>query len=62
MNNYNLYRPYNERVLAGVCGGVARYFGLDPALLRIMTLLLIILGGLSLWVYIIMWIIMPSRR
>ncbi|MFI3331850.1 MAG: PspC domain-containing protein [Rikenellaceae bacterium] len=61
MNNQKLYRPYNERVVAGVCGGIAHYFGLDPALLRIVALLLIILGGLSLWVYIIMWIIMPSR-
>ncbi len=61
MSSKFLYRPYNDRVIAGVCGGIARYFGLDPALLRIVALLLIIFGGLSLWVYIILWVITPAR-
>ncbi|MFR9503678.1 MAG: PspC domain-containing protein [Rikenellaceae bacterium] len=60
-NNRTLYRPSNDRIIAGVCSGIANYFGLDPTLLRIVALLLIIFGGLSLWVYIIIWIITPRR-
>ena len=46
--------------IAGVCAGVAEYFGLDVSLVRIATLLLILFGGLSLWVYIILWLIVPK--
>ncbi len=62
MSSKTLYRPTDDRVLAGVCGGMARYFGLSSTLLRIVTLLLILFGGLSLWVYIILWIITPEAR
>ncbi|MEG1622497.1 MAG: PspC domain-containing protein [Alistipes sp.] len=55
-----LYRT-NERVIAGVCGGIAEHFGLDRGSLRIITLLLILFGGLSLWVYIILWCVMPNE-
>jgi len=58
---------YNKRLLrthdgmiAGVCGGVADFFGLDVSLVRIATLILILFGGLSLWVYIILWLIIPK--
>lgn len=60
-NNVNrrLTRTY-PRVVAGVCAGVAEYFGLDTTLVRVITALLIIFGGVSLWVYIILWIVLPS--
>lgn len=54
-----LYRSRNS-IIAGVCGGVAEFFGLDVSLIRIATLILILFGGLSLWVYIILWIIIPK--
>ncbi len=56
-----LRRSNSDRVIAGICGGVADYFGIDPTLVRILTFLLIFLGGLSLWVYIAMWIIIPNE-
>lgn len=58
----NVKRLYRTRdgIVAGVCGGVADYFGLDRSLIRIATAILILFGGLSLWVYIILWIIMPK--
>ncbi|MFR9533885.1 MAG: PspC domain-containing protein [Rikenellaceae bacterium] len=62
MNQKRLFRPYSDRVLAGVCGGLAQYFGLSSGLLRFITLLLILFGGLSVWVYIVLWIITPSGR
>lgn len=59
--NFNrLYRTDDDKRVAGVCGGLARYFGLDTTLVRLATLLLILFGGLSLWAYIILWIIMPA--
>ena len=54
-----LYRS-TDRVIGGVCGGIAEYFGLDTSTTRIVTLILILFGGLSLWVYILLWIIIPN--
>ena len=42
-----LYRV-RDGIIAGVCGGLADFFGLDPSLIRIATLILILFGGLSL--------------
>lgn len=58
-NEKRLYRT-RDGMIAGVCGGVADYFGLDRSLIRIATAILILFGGLSLWVYIILWILMPK--
>lgn len=60
-NERRLYRSRTDRSIAGVCGGVAHFLGIDPTLLRIVTLLLIFLGGLSIWVYILLWIIIPEE-
>lgn len=49
-----------DGLIAGVCGGIAAFFGLDATLVRLLTLLLIFFGGLSLWVYIILWLIIPK--
>lgn len=56
-----LRRTVADRSIAGVCGGLARFFGTDPTLVRIITLLLFLFGGLSLWVYILLWIIVPEE-
>ena len=58
-DNRRLVRS-QDSIIAGVCAGVAEYFGLDVSLVRIATLLLILFGGLSLWVYIILWLIVPK--
>lgn len=54
-----LVRPY-PRAIGGVCAALADYFGLDPTTVRIVTFLLVFLGGMSLWVYIVLWIVIPS--
>ena len=46
--------------MAAVCGGVAEFCGLNVSLSRLMTLILILAGGLSLWVYINLWLIVPK--
>ena len=60
MNGKKLYRIRTGRKILGVCGGLAEFFGLDVSLIRIATLILILFGGLSIWVYIILWLIVPK--
>jgi len=51
----------NDRVIAGVCAGFADYFGFDKTLVRVIYLLLVLFGGIGILVYIIFWILMPTR-
>ncbi len=60
MAQQKLYRS-KDAVIAGVCGGLADFFGLDKSVIRIATLLLILFGGLSLWIYLILWLIIPRQ-
>lgn len=55
-----LYRDESDKLLGGVCSGIAHYFGLDPAIVRIAFALLLILGGSGFLLYIILWIVLPS--
>ena len=57
-----LRRSSSDRVIAGVCGGIAEHFKIDAALLRLISLILILFGGLSLWVYVILWLIIPKQQ
>lgn len=56
-----LYRSRSERILGGVCGGVAEYLKLDVTLIRVIAFIFTIAGGIGLWAYIIMWIIVPNQ-
>jgi len=59
--NRRLYRSSSERVLGGVAGGVAEYFDLDPALVRVAWAVLILAsGGIFLLLYIVMWVVVPE--
>ena len=49
----NLHRSSTDRVFAGVCGGIAETFNLDSSTVRLIAVLLILFGGMSIWVYII---------
>ena len=59
-----LSRTTNDRVLAGVCGGIARYFQWDSTIVRIVYVLVSIFSAAfpGLLVYIILWIVMPERE
>lgn len=56
-----LYRSRTERSIAGVCGGLAAFFEADPTMIRLLMLVLILFGGLSIWAYIILWIVIPEE-
>ncbi len=54
-------RSRTNRSIAGVCGGIAEYCDIDATAVRLATLLLILFGGLSIWIYIILWIVIPEE-
>lgn len=55
-----LYRARHDRKLAGVCAGIAEYFGWDPTLVRVGWIALTLLGGSGLLLYLILWLVMPE--
>ncbi|MEO6734444.1 MAG: PspC domain-containing protein [Ferruginibacter sp.] len=55
-----LFRSENDKKIAGVCGGLANYFNLDPTLVRIIFIILFFAGGTGLLTYLIIWIAVPS--
>lgn len=56
-----LYRSKGNRMLAGVCGGVAEYFGIDPTVVRLIWVLVTLTYGVGLIAYIIAAIVIPER-
>jgi phage shock protein PspC (stress-responsive transcriptional regulator) len=57
-----MYRNPEDRVLGGVCSGVAAYFGADAAVIRVLFVITFFLGGTGLIAYLILWIILPEAR
>ena len=57
-----LHRSSTDRIIAGVCGGLAEWFGWDPTLLRIAYVILSIVSVAfpGILVYIVLWILMPK--
>ncbi len=49
-----LYRSRDERMIWGICGGLAKYFNVDPTLVRVIAVLLIVFGGWIIIAYIIL--------
>ena len=62
MSTTTLSRPQEGRMIAGVCAGLARRFGLDPTLVRVLFVLSILLPGPQVLAYIVLWIVMPSDK
>jgi phage shock protein C len=61
MTSKKLYRSRENAMIGGVCAGLAEYFNIDSSLVRLATVILVFPGGLSLWAYIIAWIIVPQK-
>lgn len=58
-----LERPREGRMIAGVCAGLANYFGIDVTIVRIIWVLLLLPGGFpGLLPYIVLWILMPEEK
>ena len=59
MENRRLIRNPMNRVIGGVCSGLAEYFGLDTALVRIAFVIAFMFASFGFWIYIILWAILP---
>lgn len=55
-----LHRSSNDRMVAGVCGGLAQYLGVDPTLVRIGAVVLTVAGGVGIVAYGAAWLLVPS--
>lgn len=56
-----LYRSKREKVIAGVCGGVAEYLEVDPVLIRLIWAIWALIFGTGILAYLIAWIIIPKK-
>jgi phage shock protein C len=54
-----LYRSRDERIIWGVCGGIAKYFDVDPTIIRLVAVLTLFFAFTGILIYIILTIIMP---
>lgn len=61
-NTKRLERSRNNRVIAGVCGGLADYFKIDIALMRVLFVVATICGSFGFWMYVILWIVVPEEN
>ena len=61
-NSKILQRNTQNKVIAGVCSGLADYFGIDAALMRVIFILLLLAGCSGFLIYLILWIVMPAAK
>ena len=62
MEPKRLYRSRTDRMVSGVCGGLAQYFSIDVTLVRLVFLLLLVFGGSGFLLYLILWIVVPDEQ
>ena len=55
-----LTRSTTDKVIAGVGGGLGRYFGIDPVIVRLIMVGLVFVGGISILIYPVLWLVMPA--
>lgn len=54
-----LYRSRTDRKIWGVCGGLAKYFNIDPTIVRVVAVASLFVGTLGFWIYVIMALVVP---
>lgn len=62
MENKILQRSRRNRVIAGVCAGLAEYFNIDIALMRVLFFVAALCGSFGFWMYVILWIVVPEEN
>lgn len=55
-----LYRSQSDRIIAGICGGLAEHFDIDSTVIRLIFILIMVLGGSGLFVYLFLWLLIPQ--
>jgi phage shock protein C len=56
-----LYRSRRNRIIAGICGGIGEYLGVDPTVIRLLWVLFVFAGGAGVLAYIVAYFIIPER-
>jgi len=56
-----IYRSETDKMIGGVCGGLAEYFQIDSTITRLLLVALVLVGGSGVLLYLIAWIIIPTR-
>lgn len=56
-----LYRSRDKKIVAGIAGGLGDYLDVDPVIIRIIIVLITIFHGIGIFIYIIMWIVIPEE-
>lgn len=56
-----LYRSRENRMIAGICGGLGEYFEIDPTIVRLLWILAIFVAGGGILAYLIAWIVIPQK-
>ena len=56
-----IYRPREEKVLVGVCAGIANYFNIDPVLVRLGWIIFCCLGGSGILAYLVAAVLIPEE-
>ena len=57
-----LTRSRSDRMIAGVAGGIARYFNIDPVIVRLVMVLSVFAGGVTPLIYLVLWMVMPEEQ
>jgi phage shock protein C len=60
-NVRRLYRSTDDRMIAGVCAGLAEYIDIDPTIVRLLFVLGLLAGGATFWAYLVMMLVVPEE-
>ena len=60
--NKKLQLSITDKKIAGVCGGIAEYFNIDPLIVRVVFLALVLGGSLGIWIYLLIWLLAPKAN
>jgi phage shock protein PspC (stress-responsive transcriptional regulator) len=60
--NRKIYRDADDRLIGGVCAGISHWFGWDPLWLRLALVLAVIFGGVGIFIYLILWALIPEAK
>ncbi|MBM3136598.1 MAG: PspC domain-containing protein [Chloroflexi bacterium] len=61
-NIKRIYRSRDNRMIAGVCAGLADYVEIDPTIVRLLFVLGLFAGGATFWAYLIMMLVIPEEQ
>ncbi len=61
MTGKKLYRSYDNRMIAGICGGIGEYFDIDPTIVRLIAVIFVFVWGFGIVLYLLAWIIIPNE-